>query len=240
MKINFFIENKRLWRVVLCAIIFNVHLSFSISVQAQNVEVKDTQQVNVPARILNSLKKDMLTVKSDTQHVDSLASILNSLKKDRLEVKNVVVPEEHSATKALLLSLVPGLGQIYNGQAWKVPVIYGIFAAMGYFIYYNYDQMKIFKDEYLYRINHGDTPVLADYATYPTSSIYRLYNAYNRDYQLMVIITVGVYALNLIDAYVFGHLYEFHIDDNLSLSLSPGMMPTTSGLQPSLGVTLKF
>ena len=154
--------------------------------------------------------------------------------------KEVVVPEEHSATKALLLSLVPGLGQIYNGQAWKVPVIYGTFAAMGYFIYYNHDQMSMFKKEYLYRINNGDTPRLTDYATYPTSSIYRLYNAYNRDYQLMVIITAGVYALNLIDAYVFGHLYEFHIDDDLSMSLTPGMMPAAGGLQPSLGVTLKF
>ena len=154
--------------------------------------------------------------------------------------KEVVVPEEHSATKALLLSLGPGLGQIYNGQAWKVPVIYGTFAAMGYFIYYNHDQMSMFKKEYLYRINNGDTPRLTDYATYPTSSIYRLYNAYNRDYQLMVIITAGVYALNLIDAYVFGHLYEFHIDDDLSMSLTPGMMPAAGGLQPSLGVTLKF
>lgn len=151
-----------------------------------------------------------------------------------------VVPKEHSASKAMMLSIIPGGGQIYNGQAWKVPVIYGALAGMGYFIHYNYTRMSMFKDEYLYRVNHNGTPNLADYASYPTSSIYSLYNAYNRDFQLMIIISVGIYALNLIDAYVFGHLYDFQIDDNLSLSLTPGIQPTPMGLQPTLGFSLTF
>jgi hypothetical protein len=150
------------------------------------------------------------------------------------------VPEEHSATKALLLSLIPGGGQIYNGQAWKIPVIYGAFAGMAYFIHYNYTRMDMFKDEYLYRVHHGDSPNLADYASYPTSSIYSLYNSYNRDYQLMVIITAGIYALNLIDAYVFGHLYDFRIDDDISLAVVPAFQPSPLGLQPTVGVTLSF
>lgn len=157
-----------------------------------------------------------------------------------VEVKSVMVPKEHSATKALLLSIVPGVGQIYNGQAWKTPIIYGTFAVMGYFIHYNYTRMMFFKDEYLYRVNHNDTPDNSDYASYPTSNIYSLYNSYDQYFQLMVIITVGFYALNLIDAYVFGHLYDFQIDDNLSLGFTPGLIPTSTGLQPSLGITLSF
>ena len=156
------------------------------------------------------------------------------------EVKTVEVPKEHSANKALLLSFIPGAGQIYNGQAWKVPIIYGAFAGMGYLIHYNYTRMAMFKDEYLYRVNHNDTPDLADYASYPTSNIYSLYNSYNRDFQLMIIISVGIYALNLIDAYVFGHLYDFQIDDNLSLALTPAVVPTGLGFQPMMGVTLRF
>ena len=191
--------NERLWRIVLCAIIFNFQFSFFNSVKAQRVEVQP------PA-----------------------------------EVQNVVVPEEHSASKALLLSLLPGAGQIYNGQAWKVPIIYGAFVGMGYAIHYNYTRMVKFKDEYLYRVNHNDTPNLEDYANYPTSNIYSLYNSYDRTYQLMVIITVGVYALNLIDAYVFGHLYDFRIDDDISLAIAPTLQPTPLGFQPSLGLSLSF
>ena len=148
--------------------------------------------------------------------------------------------ETHSATKALCWSFIPGGGQIYNRQAWKVPVIYGAFAGMGYLIHYNYTRATMFKDEYLYRVNNNDTPSLADYASYPTSSIYNLYNSYNRNFQLMVIIAVGIYALNLVDAYVFGHLYGFQIDDDLTLAVTPGLQPTLAGWQPTMGVTLSF
>lgn len=141
---------------------------------------------------------------------------------------------------ALRWSLLPGGGQIYNHQAWKIPIIYGGFAVMGYFIHYNYQQMAMFKDEYLYRVNHNDTPSLEAYASYPTSNIYSLYNSYNRDFQLMVIITVGIYALNLVDAYVFGHLFDFKIDDNLSLNMMPALLPDAAGLHPMLGAALHF
>lgn len=148
--------------------------------------------------------------------------------------------QEHSAMKALRWSLLPGGGQIYNHQAWKVPIIYGAFAGMGYLVSYNYQKMDMFKDEYLYRVNHNDTPRLSEYANYPTSNIYSLYNSYNRDFQLMIIITVGIYALNLVDAYVFGHLFDFKIDEELSLNISPSAVLATDGWHPAVGAVLRF
>lgn len=162
------------------------------------------------------------------------------VKEAPVETKTIVVPKEHSASKALLLSLLPGAGQVYNGQAWKVPIIYGTFVGIGYFVHYNYTRMVKFKDEYLYRVNNNDTPNLDEYASYPTSSIYSLYNSYDRNFQLMVILEVAVYALNLIDAYVFGHLYDFQIDDNLTLGFTPGVAPTAAGFCPTMGLTLNF
>lgn len=150
------------------------------------------------------------------------------------------VYDKHSADAALRWSIIPGGGQIYNGQAWKVPIIYGAFAGMGYLIYDNYSNMKMFKDEYLYRRHNNDNPQLEDYASYPTTNIYSLYNDYNRNFQLMVIITIGVYALNLVDAYVFGHLYGFQIDDNLSMTIEPSLQPTPTGWMPTMGVGLRF
>ena len=151
-----------------------------------------------------------------------------------------IVVEDHSATKALCLSILPGGGQIYNHQAWKVPVIYGAFAGVGYFIYTNYTQMKKFKDEYLFRIDHNDTPNLSDYASYPTSSIRSYYNSYNRYFQLSIIIAAGFYALNLVDAYVFGHLFDFRIDDDISMGFAPVLQPMPDGLVGGLGCTLRF
>ena len=147
---------------------------------------------------------------------------------------------EHSAMTALKWSLIPGGGQVYNQQAWKIPIIYGAFAATGYFVYTNYQQMSMFKEEYLYRVNHNDQPSLANYASYPTSSILSYYNSYNQTYQLTIIIAVGIYALNLVDAYVFGHLFDFRIDDELSLDLAPALTPTPLGWQPTLGLRFSF
>lgn len=146
--------------------------------------------------------------------------------------------QEHSADVALRWSLIPGGGQVYNHQAWKIPIIYGAFAGMGYLIYDNYSSMKMFKDEYLYRVNHNDTPGLSEYASYPTSNIYSLYNSYNRNFQLMVIITVGIYGLNLIDAYVFGHLFDFQMDENLTLG--PTVQCSPYGTVPALGLQYTF
>ena len=151
---------------------------------------------------------------------------------------NSLQAQEHSATKALCLSILPGAGQVYNHQAWKIPVIYGAFAGMSYFIYDNYQNMKMFKDEYLYRVNHNGATNLPDYASYPDNSIRSLYNSYNQTYQLMIIITVGIYALNLVDAYVFGHLFEFQMNDDISLA--PSLMATPLGIKPSLGVSINL
>ena len=153
---------------------------------------------------------------------------------------NTVCAQEHSPDVALRWSLIPGGGQIYNRQAWKVPIIYGAFAGMGYLIYDSYQDMKMFKDEYLYRVNHNDTPNLEEYASYPTSNIYSLYNSNNRNFQLMIIITAGIYALNLVDAYVFGHLFDFQIDDDISMNMAPMLQLTPAGVTPTIGVVLQL
>ncbi|KWW31015.1 MAG: hypothetical protein AUK63_698 [bacterium P3] len=140
-----------------------------------------------------------------------------------LSIENNNTPAEpHSPRKALLLSLLPGGGQIYNGQAWKVPVIYGCFAAAGFYMYFNYNQMKSFRDEYLLRVN-GGTPALDGYTNYPDNSIYNYYQSYNQSFQLSIILSVVAYTLNLVDAYIYGHLYEFQINDDISMSLRPSL-----------------
>ena len=161
--------------------------------------------------------------------------------------------KEHSANRALILSaILPGAGQVYNRQAWKIPIIYAALGGMVYYSYYNYTQMRSYKDEYLYRVNHFDNPSDADMANIPTSNIYNLYETYNKSFQLSIIITVAVYGLNLLDAYVFGHLFDFQINDDLSLHVAPGIGTAPVGgwgtgwngtgmsLAPMASVTLRF
>lgn len=161
--------------------------------------------------------------------------------------------KQHSASKALILSAVlPGAGQVYNGQAWKIPIIYAGLGGVAYFTYSNYKQMKLYKEEYLYRVNNNGAslhPDNLDISSSPTSNIYNLYEDYNKTFQLSIIIAAAVYGLNLLDAYVFGHLYDFQITDDLTLNIAPELLPYSKtngsfgaglGFAPAAGIRLRF
>lgn len=154
-------------------------------------------------------------------------------------------PATHSPTKAVILSaILPGAGQVYNRQAWKIPIVYAGLGAMTYVVYNTYIQMKDYKDEYLYRVNHDGATQNTSYANLPTTNIYNLYQSYNKNFQLYIFIDIAVYALNLVDAFVFAHLFDFNIDDNLSLHVSPTLTPlmrnTGVSALSGLSFTLRF
>lgn len=157
-------------------------------------------------------------------------------------VTSVTPTKEHNPTKALLLSLIPGAGQIYNGQAWKVPIFYAALGAVGYLVYTNYNEMMMFKNEYL-SIGYNGRSTLEGYSGYPGSSIYNMYQTSNKNFQRYVLISLAVYGFNLLDAYVFGHLYDFQVSDDLSLNVSPSLTPIPSSnaaMAPSLSLSFHF
>ena len=157
-------------------------------------------------------------------------------------VTNTNIVKPHNLTKAVLLSIIPGAGQIYNGQAWKVPIFYAALGAMGYLVYTNYTEMMMFKNEYL-RIGYSGTSTLEGYSGYPGSSIYNMYQSSNKNFQLFIIVTAAVYAFNLLDAYVFGHLYDFQVNDDLSLRIAPSLssVPMSDfAMAPSLSLSFHF
>lgn len=160
------------------------------------------------------------------------------------QTKDSVKVAYHSPSRALLLStLCPGLGQIYNKQVWKVPVIY---VGMGVAIYYgtyNYNRANKFKKEYQLRNSGTLEGRRAEYANYPDESIYNLYNAYDKNFQLCIIAASAVYIMNMIDALVYAHLFSYDISDNLSMTIVPYSFPTInaySGLSTNFGVSMSL
>ena len=150
----------------------------------------------------------------------------------------------HSPTKALWMSVaLPGLGQVYNKQAWKIPIIYAGFAGVTYFAITNYQGRERFKNELINRQNGNTDALLERYANYPDANIYSIYQSYNRNFQLSLIIGGVFYALNIIDAYVYGHLFDFEITDDISLHLRPNvdMFDFGNGFSsPSTGLTVQI
>lgn len=150
----------------------------------------------------------------------------------------------HSPKKATVLSTVlPGAGQIYNKQAWKVPVIYSAFAVVTYFAVTNGNNRIKFKDEYYNRINNRTDLLLKDYTSYTDEGIYNLYNAYKSNFQLSLIIGAAFYTLQILDAYVYGHLFNFDLSDDITLNVLPDIRlqnPLISQNRLSYGLSLSI
>jgi len=126
----------------------------------------------------------------------------------------------HSPPKATIFStLLPGLGQIYNERYWKVPVIYGGIVSAAYMIEFNNRQYNRFRTAYNYSEDGDPTTIPELERTSDELKNYR--DAYRRNRDLSVIMLLGVYALNIIDANVDAHFYYFDISDDLALRVEP-------------------
>jgi hypothetical protein len=144
----------------------------------------------------------------------------------------------HSPTRATVYSaLLPGLGQAYNQKYWKIPVIYAGFATLGYFIQTNHKEYIRFKTAYQLFID--DDPLTIDEFNGTRSADELLFykDEFRRNRDLSIILTVGLYALNIIDASVDAHFFDYSISPDLSLHLQPSISPTEF---PGLRIALRF
>ena len=145
------------------------------------------------------------------------------------------------ARASLYSAMLPGLGQYYNGDYWKIPIIYGGFITVGYFISSNNSQFQRYKYMY-YETSNPDSPLFGKYNAQTMKYYKDTYRRY-RDYSILT--GIAVYALNIIDANVFAHLQDFDISDDLSASFLPGViMPVnpqlTYNIGPTVGLNLKL
>ncbi len=135
----------------------------------------------------------------------------------------------HVPAKAAYYStILPGLGQIYNKQWWKVPIFYIGLGVASYFVIVNYDRFDSFRDAY---INFDDPGYIRDAivpATLDKLGILRVAEFYRTNLDLAALITAGVYVLNIVDATVFAHLHTFEVDGDLSWKVEPFMQPVLS------------
>jgi hypothetical protein len=176
------------------------------------------------------------------------------LAKDTLKVKDTDTSYVHYPKRSALFSLIPGGGQIYNEYGyhkygkknrawWKVPLIYGALTATSYFWYQNYQRSQLLKEEILYRRDFGDSTnlhsVLATYTTeFQLTSGYTDDSAESRGFDdvakrrdLLLFATIGVFGLQMLEAYVDGHFVSFDVSEDLSLSWYPRMLtPSAPGI----------
>lgn len=169
------------------------------------------------------------------------------------EASKAVQPWKPNSTKAVLFSIIPGGGQIYNRVYWKLPIVVGAYTACYYAISWNNNNLVEYANAF--RDIKSDTPMefqswqdFVPYGANPESyvnnsafheQLKRGRDFYRRYHDMSIIVSVAVYALFMIDAYVDAELYNFDISPNLTLTYSPAYMPP-SPLTPTSGMGIQL
>ena len=177
---------------------------------------------------LNSLQRDMIKYNTMKQvfMFTTIASYLYFIGDAAINYSTNSVSRVNKATT--LSTICPGAGQIYNKSYWRVPIVVGGFAAMVYCIDWNNRGFQRFKKAYRLKADFDANPDLyPDGAQdefggrYSASFLKNLRNSYRRNRDLCIILTAGIYILQIVDAHVDAHLRDYDISKDLSVSISP-------------------
>jgi hypothetical protein len=140
--------------------------------------------------------------------------------------------------------ILPGWGQYTNRQVWKIPIVYGLIGGLSYYAYWAHTQYSGYRAAFYNSdpenddFRFGQTPSWVD--PNAPSDFYRNSRDFFRNRRDFLIVTVVLsYVLNIVDAYVYAHMRDFDVSDDLSsrIQISPS---SDLAAGPNLGLTLKL
>jgi len=204
--------------------------------------------INLPIQVCG----EVVNIPPDsTQKVKSplLLSATKVQKNDSIKKMNLVDP-----VKVVWMgSVFPGYGQILNKKYWKVPLVYGGFAACAYFISWNTSKYQKYTTAYRDIIDTDDN-TNSFIAALPTGYTVETFGGkdyyiqtlktaqdnYRRNRDLSILCSVGFYALTIVDAFVDAQLSDFDISPDLSLHLQPVLFQSFPNQYTTLGLKCNF
>lgn len=162
-----------------------------------------------------------------------------------IKIKDPINPLS-PAKAAFYSAVLPGLGQAYNKKYWKIPLVYAALGTGVYFYVNNNKQYNRYRDAYKSRLagftndefyfdangNKLEIPRVTD------DGLLRAQKLFRRNKEISLLVTIGLYALNIIDANVDAHLMQYNVDENLSLA--PHYKINEIDATGNVGLTLNF
>lgn len=192
---------------------------FALPLFAQDTLAVKTEEVIVSENDSVSVATEQLIQGSDYKPYDPLAP----------------------ARAAFYSAVVPGLGQAYNGKYWKIPIVYTALGVGVYFYLNNDKEYDRYRDAYKSRLagrtddefsSEEGQPILTNAALIDAQKFYQ------RNKEISMLVIVGMYALNIIDANVDAHLQQFNVDENLALK--PALNYDQFSGKTGYGVSLNY
>jgi len=170
-------------------------------------------------------------------------------------------PNPKTAWKVALL--FPGLGQYYNQQYWKLPIVYGGLMGCAYAITWNNKTFQDYKEAYFsimadakadpdglfpeewsdrwqIFVQAGLDPKTRLHDASFHNSLKRGKDFYRRYRDLSIIITAAIYLIAVADAYVDAQMFDFDVSPDLSFQFAPAFMPETAYHPHCYGIHIRL
>jgi hypothetical protein len=134
-------------------------------------------------------------------------------------------PLSKSPTTAVLYSLAfPGAGQVYTERYWKVPIFAGAAIATAYLTVWNQGQYADVDRQVDAAVASGESSLSVD-------RLRRSRDVFRQNRDVSGALLLATYLIAAVDAYVGAHLYDFNVDESLSLHVGPsGTAPVAIGM----------
>lgn len=173
--------------------------------------------------------------KEDAVAKDTISSI------EELPLVEDIDPKAPSKA-AFYSAILPGLGQAYNKKYWKIPIVYAALGASTYAYIYNNDNYHRARDAY--KLSKAGKPhefdgsdggvVLSD------ETLERIQVSYKEDRDLALMITIGIYALQIVEASVNAHLMQLNTIDNIGFRPTFNIDPITNKAVGGIAINIDF
>ena len=178
---------------------------------------------------LSSKAQDTIASKPSNNQAYTIA------KTDSLHKKQKFQPDAKRA--GLYSALIPGMGQLYNRQYWKMPIVY---AAMGTTIYFaikrNNEYLR-YRKAYIARIASGANSNDEFQGILTTEGIKQYQDEAKQNMDMMIVYTVIGYAGQIMEAISGAHLRNFDISKDLTMQVRPVITPINT---MGLGLVVNF
>jgi len=125
---------------------------------------------------------------------------------------------------ALLSAVFPGLGQIYNRQYWKVPIVITGMVVFAHYINYNNKVYHALRNAAIISNAGLETPYNGIINS--TDGLVRNREIFRRNRDFMIVLGTAFYLLQVVDAHVSAHLDEFVVNKDLAFKIKPSIEST--------------
>ena len=150
-------------------------------------------------------------------------------------VKKKFQPDAKRA--GLYSALMPGLGQIYNRQYWKAPIVWAVLGTPLYFAIQKNKEYRRYRSAYVSRLANGTNSTDEFQGILSDVAIKTNQDAAKQNADMMVIYTVIGFAGQILEAISGAHLRNFDISKDLSMQVSPIVTPINT---MGIGLVVNF